>query len=92
MSERPGRTRTIVVVGLMLVLIGGGSLILQREIAETITAALVLSIVWAGLIGALVPRSTPAAAGCSVRSSPRCWPARCWPGAATGGSPSATTR
>ncbi len=46
------RTRTVVVVGLMLVLIAGGSLVLQRDVAETITAALILSVVWAGLVAA----------------------------------------
>lgn len=45
------RTRTALVIGLMLVLIAGGSLILQRDVAETITAALILSVVWAGLVG-----------------------------------------
>jgi Electron transfer DM13 len=41
----------VIVVGLMLAVIGVGSVILQREIASTITAALVLSAAWAGLIG-----------------------------------------
>ncbi len=48
MKARPS---PVVVVTLMLVLIGGGSVILQREIASTITAALLLSILWAGGIG-----------------------------------------
>ena len=41
----------VIVVGLMLALIGAGSVILQREIASTITAALALSVAWAGLVG-----------------------------------------
>ena len=41
----------VIVVGLMLALIGVGSVILQREIASTITAALALSVAWAGLVG-----------------------------------------
>lgn len=40
-----------IVVGLMLALIGVGSVVLQREIASTITAALALSAAWAGLVG-----------------------------------------
>ena len=45
------RPSPFVVVTIMLVLIGAGSVILQREIASTITAALLLSILWAGGIG-----------------------------------------
>ena len=48
MKARPS---PVVVVTLMLVLIGAGSVILQREIASTMTAALLLSILWAGGIG-----------------------------------------
>ena len=44
------RSRTALVVGLMLLLIGGGSVVLQRDVAETITAALILSDIWAGLV------------------------------------------
>ncbi len=51
MPEKDSRPRPLVVVALMLVLIGAGSVILQREIASTITAALLLSILWAGGIG-----------------------------------------
>lgn len=49
-AERPGTPSPLVVIGLMLGLIGIGSLILQREIASTITAALVLSLIWGGLV------------------------------------------
>ena len=45
------RPNPFVVVAAMLVLIGGGSIILQREVASTITAALALSVLWAGGIG-----------------------------------------
>lgn len=38
------------VVGVMLALIGAGSVILQREVASTATAALLLSVAWAGLV------------------------------------------
>ncbi|MDP9228166.1 MAG: DM13 domain-containing protein [Actinomycetota bacterium] len=45
------RPNPVIVVGSMLVLIAAGSLLLQRELAETMTAALVLSIAWAGVVG-----------------------------------------
>jgi len=48
MAARPN---PFVVVAVMLVLIGAGSVILQREVASTITAALLLSVLWAGGIG-----------------------------------------
>ena len=36
---------------LMLVLIAAGSVVLQREVAETMTGALILSVAWAGSSG-----------------------------------------
>ena len=45
------KSNPVIVVGLMLALIGVGSVILQREVASTITAALALSAAWAGLVG-----------------------------------------
>ena len=45
------RHRPLLVVGLMLVLIAAGSVVLQREVAETMTQALLLSIAWAGIVG-----------------------------------------
>ncbi len=45
------RHRPLLVVGLMLVLIAAGSVVLQREVAETMTQALLLSVAWAGIVG-----------------------------------------
>ena len=45
------RRHPLLVVGLMLVLIAAGSVLLQREVAETMTEALLLSIAWAGIVG-----------------------------------------
>lgn len=45
------RRHPLMVVGLMLGLIAAGSVLLQREVAETMTEALLLSIAWAGIIG-----------------------------------------
>ncbi len=51
-AQRPGPSPSpFAVVMAMIVLIGVGSVILQREVASTITAALLLSILWAGGIG-----------------------------------------
>ena len=41
----------VIVVGAMLALIAAGSVLLQREVAETMTGALILSVVWAGVVG-----------------------------------------
>ncbi len=41
----------LLVVAAMLALIAAGSVVLQREVAETMTEALLLSIAWAGIVG-----------------------------------------
>lgn len=45
------QSNPLLVVGLMLVLIAVGSVVLQREVAETMRGALLLSIAWAGIVG-----------------------------------------
>jgi len=46
-----GRVHPVGVVILMLAVIGGGSFVLQREVADTILTALILSVAWAGAVG-----------------------------------------